>query len=492
MVSDIRQHVNSSSSAPPLAYEPERIANYAKSHVNARIALPLFIVTICVLMQNWVGVAVATYWGIMTALAYGLMITVCYRYLRSENDDISLKKWRRKFLFAQLFISTCWIFFGIYACKSCNVASTYSIIQFSTILVLQAVTMVLSYGFGASLLATSAPVTIVLALRFMLSYEPATMVMGGILIGSQSFFYLIANRFRLSLLADLGHRAEREDLIAELETAKAMSEEARHRAEEANLAKSRFLATMSHELRTPLNAILGFSEVMQREVLGPIGNDTYKEYVGDIHNSGNHLLNVINEILDLSRIEAGRQDLSEEAIRLSYVVEEASQMVQLKATQKNIQIVDKFEDGMPLIWADEKAVRQIVLNLLSNALKFTPSGGTITINVGWTSTGGQYLSVKDNGPGIPEDEIAIVLSSFGQGSIAIKNAEQGSGLGLPIVQAMMLMHDGKFELKSKLRQGTEAIATFPRSRVLEIMERTKNTGSRKKHKKSIIGMRKAS
>ncbi len=315
----------------------------------------------------------------------------------------------------------------------------------------------------------SAPPTLALSARFMLSYEPSLMIMGGILVGAQAFFYLIADRFRLSVLSILSHKAEKETLIAELETARSISEEARRRAEEANLAKSRFLATMSHELRTPLNAILGFSEVMRNEVMGPVGNESYKEYIADINNSGQHLLNVINEILDLSRIEAGRHQLQEEAIRLVNVVDDAFHMVQMKAKAKDISIVTQYEENLPLIWADEKAVRQITLNLLSNALKFTPQGGTIWLKAGWTSSGGQYLSVKDTGPGIAEEEIPIVLSSFGQGSIAIKSAEQGSGLGLPIVQALVHMHDGKFDLQSKLREGTEVIASFPRSRVLEVM-----------------------
>jgi two-component system cell cycle sensor histidine kinase PleC len=124
---------------------------------------------------------------------------------------------------------------------------------------------------------------------------------------------------------------------------------------------------------------------------------------------------------------------------------------------------------MPRLFADERSVRQVALNLLSNAVKFTPSGGEIKVKTGWTASGGQYLSVKDNGPGIPEDEIPIVLSAFGQGSIAIKSAEQGTGLGLPIVQALMAMHDGVFKLKSKLREGTEAIALFPPTRVMDVL-----------------------
>ncbi len=141
----------------------------------------------------------------------------------------------------------------------------------------------------------------------------------------------------------------------------------------------------------------------------------------------------------------------------------------MKAQSKQTRIVRNYEPNLPRLFADERAVRQIVLNLLSNAVKFTPQGGEVAIIVGWTAGGGQYVAVRDNGPGIPPEEIPIVLSAFGQGSIAIKSAEQGTGLGLPIVQALVHMHGGQFDLHSKLREGTEAVATFPASRVLEPM-----------------------
>ncbi|MEC9344168.1 MAG: HAMP domain-containing sensor histidine kinase [Pseudomonadota bacterium] len=449
-------------------YELELMTSLAENHRNAFIALPIFVAIVAAIASSWVGPVLAAYWFILTFLAYGLMTALSARFLRESGEEGIVASWRRSFLFGQLLLALSWTVFALYKCPTCT-DGTYSIIQFSMILVVQAITMILSYGSGASLLVASAPPTLALSARFMLSYEPSLMIMGGILLGAQAFFYLIANRFRLSVLSILSHKGEKETLIAELETARSISEEARRRAEEANLAKSRFLATMSHELRTPLNAILGFSEVMRNEVLGPIDNDSYKEYIADIHTSGEHLLNVINEILDLSRIEAGRHQLNEEAIRLVNVVDDAFHMVQIKAKAKDINIVTQYEDNLPLIWADEKAVRQVTLNLLSNALKFTPQGGTIWLKVGWTSSGGQYLAVKDTGPGIAEEEIPVVLSSFGQGSIAIKSAEQGSGLGLPIVQALVHMHDGKFDLRSKLREGTEVIASFPHSRVLEVM-----------------------
>jgi len=143
--------------------------------------------------------------------------------------------------------------------------------------------------------------------------------------------------------------------------------------------------------------------------------------------------------------------LKEEKVKLISVVDEACHMISIKAKQKQVTLTTKYEEGMPTIWVDERAIRQITLNLISNALKFTPTGGEVTVKVGWTAKGGQYISIKDTGPGIPEEEIPIVLSSFGQGTIAINNAEQGTGLGLTIVQALLQMHQGHFDLKSSLK-----------------------------------------
>jgi len=226
---------------------------------------------------------------------------------------------------------------------------------------------------------------------------------------------------------------------------------------------------MSHELRTPLNAILGFSEVMKSEIFGAHAVPVYKEYSADIHNSGVHLLNLINEILDLSRIEAGRYELNEEAVSLVHVVADCHHLLKLRASSRGITIHEVFEQGMPRLWGDERAIRQIVLNLLSNSIKFTPQGGEIWLKVGWTASGGQYLSVKDTGSGIAEDEIPVVLASFGQGSNSIKSAEQGAGLGLPIAKSLIDMHGGTFTLKSKLRIGTEVIITFPPERVMSAL-----------------------
>jgi two-component system cell cycle sensor histidine kinase PleC len=182
-----------------------------------------------------------------------------------------------------------------------------------------------------------------------------------------------------------------------------------------------------------------------------------------------HLLGLINEILDLSRIEAGRYELHEEPMSLAHVVSECGHLLALRAKSRGVTVHELLENEMPRLWADVRAVRQICLNLLGNAIKFTPHGGEIWLKAGWTASGGQYISVKDTGPGIPEEEIPIVLASFGQGSNSIKSAEQGAGLGLPIAKSLVDLHGGTFTLKSKLRIGTELIVTFPPERVMSAL-----------------------
>jgi two-component system cell cycle sensor histidine kinase PleC len=195
-------------------------------------------------------------------------------------------------------------------------------------------------------------------------------------------------------------------------------------------------------------------------------NRSYRDYAGNIHQSGKHLLQLINEILDLSRIEAGRYELHEEAVRLSDIVEDCLRLLHLRAESKGLEVVLEFPKALDLIWADERAMRQVCLNLLSNALKFTPRGGHITILVRADADGGQTLVVRDTGPGIPKEEIPRVLEAFGQGSLAHQTAEGGTGLGLTIVNNLVTLHGGHFELKSELRKGTEAIVSVPKSRVL--------------------------
>jgi two-component system cell cycle sensor histidine kinase PleC len=288
-------------------------------------------------------------------------------------------------------------------------------------------------------------------------------------VGIYLYFLFLARGLRSTSLSMLEYRTEKDALIAELEEQKSVSDEARRRAETASSAKSRFLATMSHELRTPLNAILGFSEVMKSEMFGPLENPKYQEYAGNILESGKHLLHLINEILDLTRIESGRYELHEEPVRLADIADECHRLLKLRADSKAIDIVEEGDPDLPVVWADQRALRQICLNLMSNALKFTPKGGRITLSVGGMPDGGQYLAVRDTGPGIPAEEIPKVLQAFGQGALAHQTAEGGAGLGLTIVQNLIELHGGSLVLKSELRKGTDARVVLPGYRVLRAM-----------------------
>lgn len=381
-------------------------------------------------------------------------------------QEISPSAWRVRFVTLDLFYGLAWMFILI---RIVGAEESSSIFMLFVMLMVVAVSSMLASSLPTAVFAATFPVTTAVAVDFILQGKLRDYVLAIMTLTAQGYFAGLTCRLYSSTLATLEVRAEKDALIGELEQAKAISDEARRRAEAANIAKSRFLAQMSHELRTPLNAILGFSEVMKTEVFGAHAVPAYKEYSSDIHNSGVHLLGLINEILDLSRIEAGRYELKEESVSLVSIVEDCHHLLKLRASNRGIIIHEMFEPALPRLWADERAIRQICLNLLSNAIKFTPQGGEIWLKGGWTAAGGQYVSVKDTGAGIPEEEIPVVLASFGQGSNSIKSVEQGAGLGLPIAKSLVDLHGGTFTLKSKLRIGAEVIVTFPPERVVAAM-----------------------
>ena len=447
-------------------FERELLKLHARAIIGSSFSIPFLVMAVAAVsyMLN-IGSAIFL-WGLLTVLAYGFLLIIAKRVEAVPQAEMKPSYVRLEFLLGHVITGLVWAYFASLACATCGGANL-SVIKAVLLLVAMAATAMLSSYFRAALVATFTLPVVVFALTSADTTIPIEGAMVLLLVVAIPFFAYVVQTMNRSALMALRLRSEMDSLVAELETAKAISDEARRRAEDANLAKSRFLATMSHELRTPLNAILGFSEVMAGEVLGSMENRTYREYSQDIHVSGQHLLELINEILDLSRIEAGRYQLNEATVSLPMVVEDCCHLMELRARNKDIRIVQHFEHSLPPLHADERALRQIALNLLSNAIKFSPSGSQVLVRVGWTVGGGQYVSIKDNGPGIPAEELPIVLAAFGQGTIAIKSAEQGTGLGLPIVQGLLALHGGDFDLKSKLREGTEAIAIFPASRVME-------------------------
>jgi Amt family ammonium transporter len=243
--------------------------------------------------------------------------------------------------------------------------------------------------------------------------------------------------------------------------------QAKEQAESANQAKSHFLASMSHELRTPLNAVIGFSEVMREQTFGPLGNQRYIDYVGDIHGSANHLLSLINDLLDLSKIEANKYELDEEDLDLDEAVEAAVRLVSPLAERRGLTLVADLEPGLPAVRADERALRQILLNLLSNACKFTDTGGEVRVAARREADGRIALTVTDTGVGMSRAQLRQALEPFVQVDSRTRKTDQGTGLGLPLAKSLVELHGGSFVMQSEVGQGTQVSIRLPLQRIVD-------------------------
>ncbi len=240
---------------------------------------------------------------------------------------------------------------------------------------------------------------------------------------------------------------------------------ARRRAEEASVMKSEFLARISHEIRTPLNAIIGFSEVMLGERFGAIANDRYREYLRDILSSGTHIMSLVNDLLDLSKVEAGKMEMKFEAVQLTDLMAECISLMQPQANRDRIIIRSSLPGGLPLVVADRRSIRQIMLNLISNAIKFTPAGGQVIVSAAQDESGEIAIRVRDTGFGMTESEIGLALEPFRQLHTG-RGRGGGTGLGLPLTKALAEANRASFRIESAVNQGTLAQVTFPMARVL--------------------------
>lgn len=254
--------------------------------------------------------------------------------------------------------------------------------------------------------------------------------------------------------------------ITELKQAEAALISAKESAEASDRAKSQFLAAMSHELRTPLNAIIGFSEIMMQKKLGDMNVDKYVEFAGDIHSSGSHLLSLINDLLDLAKIEAGRGDLREEPVVVSKTVAVCMDQMRERAKTDDVALETVLDPDLPRLKADARKLQQILNNLLSNAVKFTPAGGRVSLRVCCSEVDGYAFEVADTGIGIKEDDIPHVLTTFGQLDADFNRRYEGAGLGLPLTKSLVELHEGTLDVKSSLGAGTTVTVRFPASRII--------------------------
>ena len=260
----------------------------------------------------------------------------------------------------------------------------------------------------------------------------------------------------LTVGADITERREVEETLRRMKEG----------AEAANRSKTEFLANMSQELRTPLNAIIGFSKIIEEGMFGPVGNAKYLEYATDIGTSADHLLSIINDILEVSKIEAGEVDLQEQMLDVGVVFRDVERIVHSRADEAGIRLEVAKPDTLPALFADERKIKQILLNLVSNGIKFTPAGGFVRIGARLGDDGGIEISVTDNGIGIAEEDIPRALERFGQVADVMTRKHSGTGLGLPLAIGMVELHGGRLEITSEVGTGTTVTVKFPPDRTV--------------------------
>jgi two-component system, cell cycle sensor histidine kinase PleC len=442
-----------------LAFDELRIvANNLKPNV---VMMPLLAALISLMFSQWVPHSVLFVWCGLVLVAVFPLHFVSRRFSQTEQLT-SPTRWTAIFCVAIVTFELAW--------GSLAVLLWVPNSDFDHVLILLLLGSTIA---GNCVLAgASSRVT----LTAFLVYGPAMVLTplrsGGMVYDTLSVVALVYIVFLL-YMAHVYHdvsrgmlllREEKKDLIERLEIALADAQSARERAEGANRAKSQFLASMSHELRTPLNAILGFSELITMRVFGD-DPDRQVQYAGLVHGAGRHLLSLIDDVLDLAKIEAGRLELHEREIDLPRLIEEALTFIAPKAAAAGSALASEFGGDLPLVVCDERALKQVLLNLLSNAVKFTPAGGTITSFARMTDQGDLEFGVRDTGVGIAAEDLGRAFEKFGQGRHDALSGDKGTGLGLPIVKGLVELHGGAITLESAVGKGTCATITLPATRL---------------------------
>jgi two-component system cell cycle sensor histidine kinase PleC len=306
-----------------------------------------------------------------------------------------------------------------------------------------------------------APTVVLVFTRLALTSDETTVPLALILVVTLLFAHLLAHGTRRHIEVMLSTKFANDDMTSELRETRDDALRKRFEAEAANASKTTFLANMSHELRTPLNAILGFSDIIASETFGEINNKRYQQYAADINASGAHLLSLINDILDVAKIEAGRMELQPKTLDPKRAIEAALMVVLARAEDKKQHVSVQLAATGPRIFVDERALKQIVINLMSNAIKFTQRSGSICVSGGFTPDGGYEICVEDNGPGIAPEYLERVFMPFNQIDNRYSRQEGGTGLGLSLVRGLAQLHGGKAWIESEVDAGTRAYVYFP-------------------------------
>ncbi len=396
---------------------------------------------------------------VLAAFVAAAALTAAYQKETARDPDKDLNDWFRRHCGMQLAISTAWGTMPWLLWDSGN-AVNHIFIATSVIGVVSA--LVLARGSNMTLfICALAPISLMTTIRFALGDSGLDYVIAfaSPLFGLQMWW--TGRPLVIQMQEDARLRFQVEDLARELEETRDDALRKRFEAETANASKTAFLANMSHELRTPLNAILGFSEIIAQECFGPVGSERYKDYAGDIHSSGAHLLSLINDLLDIAKIEAGRMEISPHPLDARDMFDTALKLAGLKASEKRQSLCIDVDPACPPLFADERAFRQILINLVSNAVKFTPEGGHIEVLASAARDGGFQIMVRDDGPGIPHDKLDKIFTPFSQVDNRYDRQTGGTGLGLALVRGLAELHGGRVWIESEAGMGCTAFVVLP-------------------------------
>jgi two-component system, cell cycle sensor histidine kinase PleC len=450
------------SSSPQIdnnSWHGEFLELFLRNQLNLSPIMPILTVLLAITAMAWVPTAIVMAWLVGTLGCHSIQLFLCNRYFVKPRTKHEWSDWvgmisASEFLQGAFWTLPLFLFWP-------ETTDTQRIFLIAAVMAVSVVRLLVVSNFMPVLIVGTGVMSVGLAARCVAEGSPLFYSLAVIVILLEIFFLYVSRQLQDIARDRLIFRLQKDVLITELKCEKDRAEAERQKAEDANRAKSVFLANMSHELRTPLNAILGFSEVLENELFGPMHNHAYKDYAGDIHTSGRYLLALINDILDLSRIEAGRREISEEPTHVRDCLDYAKNMLAAKAAEKAISVTLETSVHLPKLLCDYRALNQVAINLLTNALKFTTVGGRVALSARIQPDGRMAIAVSDNGPGIPKCEQA-----FSRGAHATKQAIEGAGLGLPIVKGLLDAHDATMDIVSAPGAGTDVICYFPSARVL--------------------------
>ena len=429
------------------------------------IACLVMVLGTCVLLWSELPRTMVLGWGAITSSAHLVRLAMQYAHPHMLGDGPTASRWLKLHAWNAAWIGSAWALLAVPI--GLGISGTALVAVITVIVGMIAGATINNHPHMPSVVVIIWPTAIATSLALASRADGPDLVFAALFFFMAGTAHVFASQLHESLRETLESRFERIKLAGDLSDrnlalarANADLRSAQALAEGANRAKSEFLSNMSHELRTPLNAIIGFSEIIKDQAFGQQAQPRYREYAQDIYESGRSLLQLINDILDLSKVEARKMELQRTFIELPELMERCIRLIKGRAAKANVQLETSFDPSASPLYADEGRVRQIVLNLLSNAVKFTPAGGKVVVSTDMDEQGAIAISVIDTGVGMDANEVQVALERFGQATSSLARTYEGTGLGLPLTKALVDLHGGQLNISSEKGKGTTVTVTF--------------------------------